>query len=178
MQKPHLIHATAIGFLLLATACNPAPPVPEGDEGQIQSEVEEQADAGNDSATSGDLVLPDICELLPAEEVAALAGGTLSSEPNSSEYSDDFKSCWYDFDLSDGSYDYYIIYVQPAAFLEIVFEDAAEPVSGLGDRAQLKWEEGEEQYRLAIIDGNVGVEVIGKRSDVMMELARLVLERL
>lgn len=177
MEKLPLVQMAVLGFALLA-ACNPAPAPPLVDEGQDQSDVAEDATAGDELATRGDLVLPDICELLPADEVAALSGGTLSSEPNSSEYSDDYKGCWYDFELSDGSYDYYIVYVSPAPFLEVVFDDAAEPISGLGDRAQLKWEEGEEQYRLAIIDGNVGVEVIGKRSDVMMQLARLILERL
>lgn len=178
MKRFNPFYFLTLGFVLVLAACSPAPIAPvEVAEGGEAEEAAAPADSG-DVTTGGDLVVPDICELLPGDEVAALAGGTPTSDPSASDYGENFKGCWYDFDLPDGSYDYYIIYVQPAAFLEIVFDDAAEPVSGLGDRAQLKWEEDEEQYRLAIIHGSFGVEVIGTRSEVMMELARLILERL
>lgn len=170
--------AIVLGLVLLA-ACSPAPtaaPV-EVAEDSPPEEAADPTDSGEVAAGSG-LVLPNICELLPVDEVAAIVGGAPASEPNVEDYGESFQGCWYDFNLSDGSYDYYIIYVQPAGFLESVFDDSAEPVTGLGDRAQLKWEDSEEQYRLAILDGAVGVEVIGTRSDVMMQLARLILERL
>ncbi|HLD94458.1 MAG TPA: hypothetical protein VI703_09700 [Anaerolineales bacterium] len=179
MKNRFLFLVAVLGFLLLLAACSPAPAAEPLDAAEVDEPEEAAApETGGDVAAGGGLVLPNICELLPVDEVAAIVGGAPASEPNVEDYGASFQGCWYDFNLSDGSYDYYIIYVQPASFLEVVFEDSAEPVSGLGDRAQLKWEDSEEQYRLAIIDGAVGVEVIGTRSDVMMQLARLILERL
>ncbi|MGH2581696.1 MAG: hypothetical protein ACRDFQ_02215 [Anaerolineales bacterium] len=179
MNKRNSFQVAMLGLVVLLAACSPAQPAAPADAGQISADEEVATPEDSENVAAGvDLVLPDICELLPADEVASLSDGTLASEPQASDYGDDFKSCWYDFNLADGSYDYYIIYVQPAELLELVFEDNAEPVSGLGDRAQLKWEEDEEQFRLAVIEGNLGVEVIGKRSDVMEQLARLILERL
>ena len=44
--------------------------------------------------------------------------------------------------------------------------------------AALKWEEGEQQYRLAVIKNSLGIEVIGENSDVMVQIAQALLDQL
>lgn len=171
MKDCSLTLLTSVFFVFLA-ACSPTAAVTE------QPAAEMPEIPSGEIGVKSDRVLPNICELLPIEEVAAISGGTPQSEPNVEDYGDDFKGCWYDFDLGDGTYDYYIVYVEPASFLAATFEDDADPVPDLGDQAQLMWEDDGEQYRLAVLDGEIGVEIAGKRSDVMIELARLILERL
>jgi hypothetical protein len=144
-----------------------------------QTEATQAADVTKaETPGASGLSVPNICQALPGEEVAGFAGGSLRSDPTVADYGDEFQGCTYELDTSDGGYDYYIVYAQPAEWLLPAFEGQGEPLPGLGDQAALKWEEGEQQYRLAVIKNGLGIEVIGENSDVMVQIARALLNQL
>lgn len=166
---------------LLAQACSSAStaaPAQSAPPAQNESQPAQNESGGDQgAASSADLVLPDICQTLTADEVLAIAGGTLRNDATSTDYGDNFKGCTYEFTAADGSYDYYIVYVEPADFI-MAGDVSGDPVEGLADFAVLRYEDTEEQYRLEVTQGSLGIEVIGSRSEVAIEIARQLLERL
>jgi hypothetical protein len=57
--------------------------------------------------------------------------------------------------------------------------EAGDPVPDLGDEAYLRFEESEDQFRLIVLRrGEYAIDMAGTDSDVMIELAQLLIERL
>jgi hypothetical protein len=156
---------------IVESATQPAPPQDEAIPPQAPPPA---ASTGRDFSTI------NICELIPAQEVADLAGGTVYGEPNQS--SDPmFSLCWYEVEAPDGAYEYYIVYVESVELGEFAISmgDLGDAVGGLGDEAYLKYEDGEEQFRLLVMRaGDFAIDIAGSRADVMQEIARLLLQRL
>jgi hypothetical protein len=131
-------------------------------------------------ASGRDFSSINICQLIPAEEVAALAGVTVDREPNQSSDST-FSHCWYNLEAADGGYEYYIVYLESIELGEaaLALGDLGDPVPGLGDEAYLQWVEGEAQFRLLVlVRGDYAIDIAGSRSEIMQQIARLLIERL
>jgi hypothetical protein len=122
----------------------------------------------------------NLCELVTQEEVAALAGGTVYRPSNQSS-DPTFAHCWHEVEFADGGYEYYIVYVEAVELAEAALSlgDGGDPLPGLGDEAYLKFEDTGQQYRLIVlVHGDYAIDMAGSRSEVMVEIARLLIERL
>lgn len=121
----------------------------------------------------------DICQLLPVADVAAMVGGTPDGEPNGSA-NGDVIDCWYSVVSDQGQLpDLYIVYVEPVVLAEYSFDDAAESVPGIGDRASIVYSDTEQQYELtAIRDGDLGIDVIGATREGTLAIAEALMERI
>lgn len=127
-----------------------------------------------------DVAALDVCGLVTPEEVAALAGGAPQADPNQQSEAD-YSMCWYEVDKADGAYTYYIVYVEKPELGEMALSlgEAGDPVPDLGDEAYLRFEESEDQFRLIVLRrGEFAVDMAGTDPDVMIEIARLLIERL
>jgi Protein of unknown function (DUF3558) len=122
----------------------------------------------------------NVCQLVTPGEVAGLAGGTAQDDPNQQSEAD-FSMCWYEVDKADGVYTYYIVYVEKVELGEMALslDETGDPVPNLGDEAYLRFDESEDQFRLIVLRrGEYAIDMAGTDSDVMIEIARLLLDRL
>lgn len=72
----------------------------------------------------------------------------------------------------------YIAWVMPPDIYEPPTPDA-ERLSGLGDEAAIRYDSGEDQYRLTVLlRGRYAVEVIGQEREWTRRLAELLIPRL
>jgi hypothetical protein len=121
----------------------------------------------------------NVCQLVTPEEVAGLAGGTAQEDPNQQSEAD-FSMCWYEVDKADGVYTYYIVYVEKVELGEMALslDETGDPVPDLGGEAYMRFEESEDQFRLIVLRGEYAIDMAGTDSDVMIEIARLLMDRL
>jgi hypothetical protein len=105
----------------------------------------------------------DVCQLLPGSVVESLTQGTQLQDPQSTS-GGDLAGCYYEIQPGGtGTYANYIVYVEPADFVQanLAISDAGDPVPGLGDQAYIGYDSDNEEYRLQGVVGNDGFEVIG-----------------
>ncbi|HET7010161.1 MAG TPA: hypothetical protein VFI11_05250 [Anaerolineales bacterium] len=176
----------AMALSAVLAACGGAAPSPsEAPPVAVSTLAVPPTDAGPEAppAPSGtrDFAALNVCELVTPEEVLELAGGgTLDGEPNQQGEAT-FSMCWYSLDAPSGAYEYYIVYVESADLGEFALEaeEAGDPLAGLGDESRLWFEEDEDQFRLLVIlRGDYALDIAGTDSEVMLEIARLLIERL
>jgi hypothetical protein len=174
--------ALVAGMLVGCAAAAPtaAGPAPE-DPSPTAAPTTESAGPVPTSGPSGSRDFSDInvCELVTPEEVGALAGGVADPDPNQQSEAD-YTMCWYEIDDGTGAYAYYIVYVETAELGEtaLALEEIGDPVDGLGEEAYLRFDESEDQFRLIVLRrGDYAIDLAGTDSDVMVEIARLLIER-
>jgi hypothetical protein len=121
----------------------------------------------------------NLCQLVTPGEVAGLADGTAEEDPNQQSEAD-FSMCWYEVDKADGVYTYYIVYVEKVELGELALslDETGSSVPELGDEAYLRFEESEDQFRLIVLRSEYAIDMAGTDSDVMIGIARLLLDRL
>jgi hypothetical protein len=184
-KLPLRLAALALGAGILAGCAGAAPTAdeaaPQGPS-PTTAPTPQPAEPVPDSGSSGarDFSNVNICELVPPEEVGALAGGDADPDPNQQSEAE-YSLCWYEVDVGTGAYTYYIVYVETEALGEaaLALADAGDPVAGLGDEAFQRFDEGEDQFRLIVLQrGAYAIDIAGSDSDVMVEIARLLIDRL
>jgi hypothetical protein len=124
----------------------------------------------------------DVCALVPAKEVGDALGEPLDPRfPSKGESTEVASNCWYWIlprGSSSGAAEPYIVWVTTPALYDPEAENA-EPVAGLGDEAKIRFDKGEDQYRLTVLRrGDFALEVIGQERERTRRLADLVLSRL
>jgi Protein of unknown function (DUF3558) len=183
----HVIPRTTAAFVLLAAglvACGGTPPtaaLAPTDDAPTAAAPETPAPAPTSAASaSREFSTINVCELLPPEEVAELSGGAVDGEPNQQSEAD-YSMCWYEVTSATGAYSYYIVYLETAEVGEMALTlgETGDPVPDLGDESYLRFEESEDQFRLIVLRrGEYAIDMAGTDSDVMIEIARLLIERL
>ncbi len=137
--------------------------------------------APSESAASGSDVSGIIaCQLVTAQEIADLAGGSvyreLEQEPS--------PNCIYEIDpAGEEPYYQFLVYVEPTDMVEPLIEtlpeELGDPVAGIGDVAYMDYDASAETYHLiALVHGRFGLEVIGPTEDLTKAVGELFLSRL
>lgn len=163
---------SCLAALILAIGCGS---LGAREESASQPEPEQAAEAGVPAGSSGGDV--DVCALLPGEEVAAALDARLThpTEPGST------MNCWYMLAPAGSSTAIglpYIAWVMPPDINEPPPPDA-ERLAGLGDEAAIRYDSGEDQYRLTVLlRGRYAIEVIGQERERTRRLAELLVPRL
>ncbi len=173
-----------LAAMVLAACSGAGPSETQPPEPQAM-DTAQLAPAPTESGTmSGrDLTAIMVCELVSAEEVAGLAGGTVARPPTGGN-DGGLAGCTYEIDPpGELSYHYYIVYVMPPEFAEVTINlmepGEYEAVSGLDGQAYQKYEEVEQQFRLILLrPQDYGMEIIGSDQQVMLKLAEILVERL
>jgi hypothetical protein len=127
----------------------------------------------------------DLCALVPATEVAAALDARvdpqLAKKSSKGESSAMASNCWYWLQpegSTRGGAEPYIVWVMPSVLYDREAENA-ERIAGLGDEAQIRFDDGEQQYRLTVLRrGDFALEVIGQERERTRRLADLVVARL
>jgi hypothetical protein len=135
------------------------------------------APAGSSSGI--DAAAVNLCQILPRAELAGLAGGTPyeAVEPGG-------PSCIYTIDPGDGTAELYSMNVSPPDQIQPMVDyvrqyEQAEWLEGIGDAAYLQMSDFGEGYDLVVlVEGEFGLSLGGPRSEVLVDAARLILERL
>ncbi len=183
-SKSGLVSYRSVAFvavvLALAACGTPAPTTVVAPTVDVSPPMEATQPAPSSPPTGGrDFSAINLCQLVTPEEVAGLAGGTAQEDPNQQSEAD-FSMCWYEVDKADGVYTYYIVYVEKVELGEMALslDETGDPVPELGHEAYLRFEESEDQFRLIVLRGEYAIDMAGTDSDVMIGIARLLLDRL
>jgi len=131
-MKHQMVRQFAVMFVLAATACGGGETPPATDEAaaiQVSEPVGESA--------ARDVTTFDVCELVPAAEVAVALGGTPGAHPpNGQAYPGAESECWYEVSHGSGRMPEVVgIFLYPPAFFDDMKEDGATDIPGLGDVA-------------------------------------------
>jgi hypothetical protein len=120
-----------------------------------------------------------MCQVLPRAELAALAGGTPyeGAEEGGS-------ICIYTIDPGDGTAELYSIGVFEPDLVQSTVDyvrdyEQAEWLEGIGSVAYLQESSLGEGYDMSVVvEGAYGLSLSGARSEVLQDVARLLVERL
>ena len=126
-----------------------------------------------------DTAAVNLCQILPRAELAGLAGGTPyeAVEPGG-------PSCIYTIDPGDGTADLYAMSVSPPDQIQPIVDyvrqyEEAEWLEGIGDAAYLQPADFGGGFDLVVlVEGEFGLSLGGPRSEVLVDAARLILDRL
>jgi hypothetical protein len=165
-------------------ACGPAAsvqPAATGAPPAGQSQPPTTAPAAQATEPSGSDVSGIVaCDLVSAQEVADLMGGTIYQELEQQPS----PSCTYEVDPpGEDAYDSFIVSVEPTDWVEPLMEnipeELGEAVPGIGDVAYLGFDQASETYNLiALVRGRFGLEIHGDNQDGTLALGQLVMSRL
>jgi hypothetical protein len=185
MNTRMLVALPLVLLPLLVAACgagSPATSAPSAGEsdGTPPTSAPAQPTEAPVAASSGiDAAAVNLCQILPRAELAGLAGGTPyeAVEP-------DGPSCIYTIDPGDGTAELYSMSVSPPDLIQPLLDyvrqyEEAEWLEGIGDAAYLQPADFGEGYDLVVlVEGEFGLSLGGPRSEVLMDAARLIVERL
>ncbi|HSB90319.1 MAG TPA: hypothetical protein VLD63_09890 [Anaerolineales bacterium] len=120
------------------------------------------------------------CEIVTAQDVADLVGGTVSRELDQQPS----PNCIYEVDpAGEDNYAQFLVYIEPTdmvqPLIEAMPEQLGDPVAGIGDAAYLEHDDSSETYHLiALVRNRFGLEVIGDQEDWVLDLGKLFLSRM
>ena len=120
------------------------------------------------------------CEIVTAQDVADLVGGTVSRELDQ----EPSPNCIYEVDpAGEDNYAQFLVYIEPTdmvqPLIETIPDQLGDPVAGIGDVAYLEHDVSAETYHLiALVHGRFGLEVIGDQEEWVLDLGKLFLSRL
>ena len=177
---------TALAILMSAQlACGgralstPTPPPPVG-ASEPTSPPQAPPTEATASSSGSDVSGIVACQVVTAQEVADLAGGTvyreLEQEPS--------PNCIYEIDPpGEEPYYQFLVYIEPTDMVEPLIEampeELGDPVAGIGDVAYLEYDASAETYHLlALVRDRFGLEVIGPTEDLTKSVGELFLSRL
>jgi len=169
-----LVQSACSGAPSTATNAPPAGEVAEPTSPPAQTQPTEPPSGGSDF--SGIVA----CQVVTAQEVADLVGGTIFRELEQQAS----PNCTYEIDPpGPETYATFMVYVEPTDMVQPLVDtmpgDLGDPVPGMGDAAYLQHDEATQEYHLTVlVRGRFGLEVIGDQEDWVVALGRLFLSRL
>ena len=183
MNKPMVLAITAMTFALLScgpTAAPPAEPTLAGPSiAQPTAPGDAQPSPPPASSSVSDVSGIVACDLVSAQEVADLTGGSifreLEQEPS--------PACIYEVATGPDGYAQFIVSIQPPDIAESAIaaipEELGQAVAGMGDAAYLDYDEGADTYTLLVlVRGRFGMNVSGEGEDWTLAVGQLFLSRL
>ncbi|MCK6370636.1 MAG: hypothetical protein L6Q83_04775 [Gammaproteobacteria bacterium] len=129
------------------------------------------------AAATRDLSGLNMCDIVKPAEVAAVAGGTLATEPSWNG-----KACMYVIEMPNDT-ESYLLSVYEAALAEALLayesaEEKGERIDGLWDEAWLGPRSAGNGFTLLVVRrGDIAFEASGDRRDVVLALGKLAVPR-
>lgn len=126
-----------------------------------------------------DVAAVNLCQILSRAELAGMAGGTPYEGAEASG-----PSCIYTIDPGDGTAELYSMSVSPPDVIQPMIDyvrqyEEAEWLEGIGDAAYLQPAAfGEGFDMVVLVEGEFGLSLGGPRSEVLVDAARWIIDRL
>jgi len=168
---------------LASSACGPTEvatsPPPAGEALPTSQSPEAQPTSPPEPTAGGDVSSYVACEIVTAQEVADLIGGSvfreLEQEPS--------PACIYEVAAGPDGYAQFIVSIQPPdtaeASIAAMPEEFGLAMAGMGDTAYLDYDEGADTYSLLVlVRGRFGMNVSGQGEDWTLAVGQLFLSRL
>lgn len=171
-----LLVLSSAAMLVALSACDSSKPQPAAPA--PAASVAPPATSSPPAPAPRDLAQLQACAIVPAEEIAGLVGGKVLAPPSGTG-----PGCLYAIEDSGGETGLYKLIFQEAAVIEAMVKasspaELGEQVVGPWDEAWLGPQAMAEGFRiLALVRGDLAVEVGGPRREVLAEIAARAVNR-